>query len=72
MPTGQNQPHSSAEQIQTEIQRSLTDFPVPCSHAQALHITPRSLTLPSQIVLHSEGNSVSIDYQTDFPMPEPS
>lgn len=64
MPAGQNQPHSSSEQIQTEVHRALTDFPVTGGCVWALHITSKSLTLPNQPVLYSEGHSVPTDYQT--------
>ena len=65
MPATPSQAQLPAEQSETEFHKGAVSGSLTLpSAAQALHISSRSLTLPSQPVLHSEKNSVSTDYQT--------
>ena len=61
LPANPSQPHLSAEQIQTKCRRSMTEPLVIQGHAQAPHVSSRSLTLPNQPDVHPEGNSVPSD-----------
>ena len=65
MPATPSQAQLPAEQSETEFYKGAVSGSLTLpSAAQALYITSQSLTLPSQPVLHSEGNSESTDYQT--------
>ena len=66
MPVNPSPPHLSAEQIQTKCHRSMTEPLVIQSHAQAHHVSSRSLTLPNQPVVHTEGNSVPNESMTNI------
>ena len=61
MPVNPSPPHLSAEQIQTKCHRSMTEPLVIQSHAQAHHVSSRSLTLPNRPDVHPEENSVPND-----------